>query len=118
GIAVWSEPGTGTHFDVFFPRAAGSAEPEMEADAEPESLLSTKSRTILVIEDEPAVLRLVAESLRSAGYEVHTAGGPEEAVQVAYQLGDTLELIVSDVVIPRRRGPQIVADIRVHHPHV
>ena len=118
GIAVWSEPGTGTHFDVFIPRATGDAEPPAEFEDELESALATQSRTILVIEDEPAVLRLVAESLRSAGYEVHTAGGPEEAIQVAKQLGSALELIVSDVVIPRRGGPEIVADIRTRVPQV
>jgi PAS domain S-box-containing protein len=117
-IAVWSEPGEGSRFDVYFVRADGPAEPDDEPEELPLGNATARSATVLVIEDEPAVLRLVAEALRSAGYAVHTAGGPEEARQVVAQLTTPLQLIVSDVVMPRQNGPELVAEIRAALPGV
>jgi CheY-like chemotaxis protein len=77
-----------------------------------------RTGTVLVVEDEPAVLRLVAETLRSAGFVVHTASGPEEALQLAGQAGLRVDLVLSDVVIPRRSGLEIVDEVRQWHPGV
>ncbi len=119
GIEVWSEPGEGTHFDILLPRASGAPEPPDEPeDDEIAELRTMRLGTVLVVEDEPAVLRLVAETLRSAGFVVHTAGSPEEALQVAQRPETHLDLVLSDVVIPRRSGPEIVADIVELQPGV
>ncbi len=111
-IEVWSEPGVGTRFDLWLPRADGLPESdEPELDPLP-SALSPESGTVLVIEDEPGVLRLVAETLRSAGLMVHTASGPEEALALAGDPSIALDLVLSDVVLPRRSGLDVADEIR------
>jgi two-component system cell cycle sensor histidine kinase/response regulator CckA len=118
-IEVWSEPGQGTRLDLWFPRGDGVPE-EPETGLLDELPISNARRTgtVLVVEDEPAVLRLVAETLRSAGFVVHTASGPEEALQLAGQAGLRLDLVLSDVVIPRRSGLEIMDEVRQWHPGV
>jgi PAS domain S-box-containing protein len=119
GIEVTSAPGEGTRFDLWFPRADGAPDAEAEpVDDGAAAVLPPQDEpvTVLAVEDEPGVLRLVAETLRSAGYVVHTANGPEEALQVARQPGVTVDLICSDVVMPRRNGLELVDELRTLQP--
>jgi two-component system, cell cycle sensor histidine kinase and response regulator CckA len=71
---------------------------------------------ILVVDDECQVLRLVASLLERAGYEVATASGPLQALQVVMTTNRTFDLVVSDVVMPEMRGPQLANEIRFLSP--
>ena len=70
---------------------------------------------VLVVDDEPAVLRLVASILQSAGYETVTAPGPRQALEIVTIRGG-FDVVVSDVVMPEMCGPELAGQIRLLSP--
>jgi DNA-binding NtrC family response regulator len=70
---------------------------------------------VLVVDDEPGVLRLVAMALVRWGYEVHTAPGPMQALQAVREL-PCFDLLVSDVIMPEMCGPELAKQIRALCP--
>ncbi len=109
-IWVYSEPGKGTTFKVFFPLA-----PEAEA---PRLRLNTPlpgtprvdggSETILLVEDEEGVRVLARTILKKQGYTVLEATNGQHALEVAAQHPETIDLLVTDVVMPRMGGRELV----------
>ena len=65
---------------------------------------------VLVVDDEPAVLRLVSRALSIRGYEVHSAGSSMEALDLA-KTAPFFDLVVSDVIMPGMCGPELVRRI-------
>jgi PAS domain S-box-containing protein len=112
-IAVASEPGQGTSFSIWLPRApdgAGDARGARAArSARP--LAPGAGEVILIVEDEPALRRVARRVLVSAGYVVHEASGGEEALAVAGRL-DRLDLLLTDVVMPGLRGSTLAERLR------
>ena len=112
-IAVESEPGKGSTFRLFLPRARVGA----EAGAR-ESVLAftpTGSETILLVEDDAIVRTAVAAGLRRSGYTVLEAGGPEEALGLVGQLG-AVDLILTDVVMPGMNGYELASRLTTACP--
>jgi two-component system cell cycle sensor histidine kinase/response regulator CckA len=104
-IRVFSEPGTGTTFRIFLPHAEGPAAVRSVTPIVP---APTGTETILVVEDEPVVLRLAVLGLRAQGYTVVEATDGAEALDIAGRIGAGLDLVVSDVVMPGIGGPELV----------
>jgi two-component system, cell cycle sensor histidine kinase and response regulator CckA len=108
GGYIWvdSEPGRGTAFKICFPRvdSEDDAAPPPGPAAEP----SRGSETILLVEDEETVRIVAARVLTSCGYVVHQAANGEEALAVARKLEGTLDLVLTDVVMPDMGGVQLV----------
>jgi len=108
-----SNPGEGAAFTVYLPRFEAEA---LEARAEERMQQATLggSETILVVEDEEVVRRLVAETLGRLGYTVLVAESGEEAVA---KLGDaSVDLVLTDVVMPGMGGRLLAAWVREHLP--
>ena len=104
-IEVSSEPGKGTTFRVHFPRGVGNL-----AGAAPERPGPTHGvETVLLVEDEPMVLDLGSRVLRSHGYRVLVASNATEALQVAREHAGTVDLLLTDVVMPGMPGPELAA---------
>ncbi len=97
-ITVESEPGAGTTFHLYLPRAAGQVSADNIADQQPEAQ-SRGSETILVVDDEKELLNLAKESLETLGYRVLTATNSEEALERLAEHPD-ISLLFSDVVMP------------------
>lgn len=70
---------------------------------------------ILVVDDEPAVLRFVAGVLERAEYEVASAAGPRQALAMIAE-AEPFDLVVSDVVMPEMCGPELATEIQVRSP--
>ena len=119
-VRVESTPGRGTTFRVLFPLLGKTSAPRPPSTAgEIPSLVGPRGEgTVLVLEDDPAVLEVVRTSLVEAGYTVLTASGPAEALRLAAQAGESLKLLVSDVVLPSRTGPQTARAIASKVPGV
>ena len=112
-IVVTSELGRGSTFEVYLPRsqtAAAAAAPVDDGRAD------RGTETVLVVEDESAVRRGVARTLRDRGYGVLVAGNRDEALAIVRGHGSPIDLIVCDVVLPGASGPRIVADVRALVP--
>jgi two-component system cell cycle sensor histidine kinase/response regulator CckA len=114
-ITVNSQPGEGTTFRVYFPIVA--AEPTVEPSMPPRAAPLTGTEHILVVEDEDIVRRVVVRALKNRGYTVSVARDGEEALTIARQ-GEKLDLVVSDVIMPKMNGPAVVKGIREHHPKI
>jgi PAS domain S-box-containing protein len=97
-IWVYSEPGHGTTFKIYLPRVFEDADVAGTSGAG----LPPRggSETILLVEDEIAVRQLARRVLEGAGYRVLEASGPVEALAVARSVPDSIELLLSDVVMP------------------
>ena len=109
-ILVTSTLGTGSCFTVLLPNA------ETPADSAVIVSSLTKTRgTVMVVEDEDVIRRMVSRVLRKAGFDVTEARDGEEALAVAKRL-PRLDLLVTDVVMPNLNGPQLVKGLRVAIP--
>jgi CheY-like chemotaxis protein len=104
-IWVESEPGQGASFDVFLPRVDERVERKVEQ--EPSDETSKRTGTVLLAEDEEGVRQLAWEFLTAAGYRVLAAKDGVEAVSIAENFGKPIHLLVTDVVMPRMRGPEL-----------
>jgi nitrogen-specific signal transduction histidine kinase len=103
-IWVYSEPGRGTTFKIYLPRAAdGAASPV----AAPKPAAKAGSERVLVVEDERAVRYLVNTILSRAGYVVLEAASPTEADAVLGDPAAVVDLLITDVVLPGESGPQL-----------
>ena len=71
---------------------------------------------VLVVDDEPAVLRLVSKALSVRGYEVYAAASPMQALHLA-RAAPCFDLVVSDVIMPEMCGPELVRRISRICPH-
>ncbi|MFQ5578843.1 MAG: ATP-binding protein, partial [Anaerolineae bacterium] len=104
-IWVYSEPNRGTTFKLYFPITKAAA-PTGEA-APPESGSLRGAETVLVVEDESSVRKLVVETLRSNGYHILEAGGPVEGLEAAAASPDTIHLLLTDVIMPDMSGQEL-----------
>ena len=107
GGFIWlnTEVGKGTCFEIYFPRVD---EKLSTVEAQPVTRQKTNSgTTLLLVEDEPTVRELASAFLISAGYKVVTAQNGVEAVSIAQKMGNAIHGLVTDVVMPQMRGPEL-----------
>jgi CheY-like chemotaxis protein len=112
GIYVYSEWGQGTTFRIYLPLVD---DPVTRATENRAVCLPRGSETILVVEDQEQVRRLVTQVLRQLGYRVLAAGGAEDALAL-YQEADQVHLVLTDVVMPHMSGPEVVERLRQLSP--
>ena len=114
-ITVTSKPGQGTSFTLKFPRAErSSASPPQTVRAEPGSLRAT----VLLVEDLMDLREMLAQILSRKGLRVLVASDGVNAIKIASETQGTIDLIITDVMMPRMRGPDAVRKIRESRPAV
>jgi two-component system cell cycle sensor histidine kinase/response regulator CckA len=113
GGAIWvySEPGHGSVFKVYFPRVDCPAEVSSPA-TDPKGPGYAGSETILVVEDDPKVRAVVLRALGTKGYRVLSAQNGAEACAMAEAHAGALHLVLSDMVVPGLSGAQIVSRVQ------
>lgn len=114
-IWVYSEPGRGTVFKLYFPRVS-EGNIQSEALAAAPLVREGTSGTILLVEDNPMVREMVRDVLLNSGYGVLEAANPPHALELA--LANPVDLLVSDVVMPALSGPELYARLLEHQPLV
>ena len=115
-IDVYSEPGQGAIFRIYFPKV-----PEEKTQSQPTQSaapIEKHTGTILLVEDEPAILRLATSVLELHGYTVMAAQTPAEALTFAEQQEIPIDLLITDVVMPGMNGQQLKERIEQHLPDI
>lgn len=118
-IAVDSEAGRGTAIRIYFPAAAARRGGQQETERElgrADSSSAGGRETILVVEDEADVRRLAAEMLARLGYNVLEAQSGAEAVRLWEENRDAIDLVLTDVVMPRMSGQELAATLQQARP--
>jgi len=116
-IGVLSTPGQGTSIELLLPRAQSPATSPTPA-ALVESHHASPSATILVAEDEEGVRQLAVETLQRRGFHVLAAASGEDALKVAAAYDGTIHLLISDVVMPGMKGPELADRLRAMRPGI
>jgi PAS domain S-box-containing protein len=113
-INVYSEPGTETTFRIYLPRHVGkAAQARLEGPAEP---VSSGQETVLLVEDESAILNMGRKMLEKLGYLVVTAGTPGEAIRLAEEHAGEIHLLRTDVVMPEMNGRDLARRLLSLYP--
>lgn len=115
-IDVYSEPGLGTTFKIYFP--AHLAE-DIQHPPEPVPVsIQRGTEGILLVEDEDGVRKLTAQILRSGGYRVVEAANGSDALKLIQQDQKQIHLVITDVVMPVMGGRQLMEQVRQFVPEV
>ncbi len=118
-IRVVSTPGEGTRFEIYFPAVTPPARPKpspsLPAAIETDTGVTA---TILIADDEAALRHAITEILRSNGYKVLEAESSTEALELARQHQGQLEILLTDIVMPGLRGPELARRVAKVHPEV
>jgi two-component system cell cycle sensor histidine kinase/response regulator CckA len=110
-IWVYSEMGLGTTFKVYLPRAAAEAEVVVNAPAQVAAVTATEM--VLLVEDEPAVRKLLKRLLDRSGYRVLEAANGDEAERL---FSDEIQLVVTDIIMPGCGGPELLRRLQARSP--
>jgi signal transduction histidine kinase/CheY-like chemotaxis protein len=115
-INVYSEPGKGTTFRIYLRRCADSVvEDENEIADE---VAGATGETVLVVEDEPSLLKLTDAMLKGIGYRVLLAKNPLEALQLAEAQNDGIDLLLTDVIMPEMNGAELAVRLQAIFPRL
>jgi signal transduction histidine kinase/CheY-like chemotaxis protein len=114
-LSVYTEVGRGTTFRIYLPEVAAAAATPAATAKRP---MPTGTETVLVVEDEEPVRKLLRRVLAGAGYTVLAAADGEEALRLLTASLHVPDLLVTDVVLPGRTGPEIAREVRQLVPDV
>ena len=113
-VTVASEPERGTTFSVYLPRHR--EEPAAVEDALPSSASLAGTETVLLVEDDDQVRRVVVSTLRRQGYELLVAADGVEALRLMEERDGPVHLMLTDVVMPRMSGRDLAETLKTRHP--
>jgi CheY-like chemotaxis protein len=114
-IRATSTPGLGSTFRIYLPRAEAAVEAASPAS---QSRPGAGNETILLVEDEYQVRRLIERALRQQGYNLITATNGAEAIETSKQYSSEIHLLLTDVVMPEVGGREAAAQIRTQRPDI
>jgi signal transduction histidine kinase len=115
-ILVYSEPGHGTVFKIYFPAGQSTPEPLIEDVEVPDS--SGALGTILLVEDEDQVRKLAHTMLTRRGYRVLDASSPSVALDVLRNHPTGIDLLLTDMVMPQMSGAELAREVRLLRPEI
>ena len=112
-INVYSEPGKGTTFSIYFSRHWGQVQ---EFGQNGTAVTNGQGETVLLVEDDAAILEISKQMLENSGYRVICSQSPEEAMVLARENKDRINLLITDVVLPSMNGRELSSKINAFCP--
>ncbi len=114
-IWVYSEPGQGTTFKIYFPATAAAVDrPALRS----ENSSRPTGQLVLIVEDEASIRSNICDCLEQLGYRVLTAADGDAALKICDDLEGKLDLVITDLVMPGKTGHQLAHDLAERHPQV
>jgi two-component system cell cycle sensor histidine kinase/response regulator CckA len=115
-VGVHSEPGHGSTFKIYLPQVADRlAAPEKDSSA---TGSSAGTETVLVAENDAALLELISDLLARSGYKVLSASDGIEAIEVARSFDGPIHLLLTDIMMPKLNGPALATHVAELHPGI
>jgi two-component system, cell cycle sensor histidine kinase and response regulator CckA len=112
-IDLYSEKGKGTTFNVFLPAATKDA----VKDKKQTISIQKGDETVLVVDDEPMIIDIGEKMLQNLGYQVYTAQGGREAIEIYRKHKDRIDIVVLDMIMPDLGGGKTYDQIKEINPH-
>lgn len=117
-VLVESEPGRGSTFRIFLPVVQDSERPLARPVVIQEAPSRGGHETVLIAEDHEGLREVASSALKKKGYRILLANDGQEAIDLFAANRDSISLVVLDVIMPRRSGPQVYEAIKVLKPSV
>ncbi|HKK33027.1 MAG TPA: PAS domain-containing protein, partial [Desulfomicrobiaceae bacterium] len=114
-INIYSEPDRGTTVKIYLPRHQAAEKP-VQAEKATAETTAGGNETILLVEDDPSILRMATMMLERHGYDVIVAESPGDAVSLAHEHNGAIDLIMTDVVMPEMNGRDLSKSLKAHYP--
>ncbi len=115
-IVLNSASGQGTTFRTYLPRVRPTEKPALDMGGSPDRLHG--SETVLIVEDDASVRKLALNMLLRYGYQARAAETSVEALEILKLEGPTVDLLLTDVIMPDMGGPELVARLKPSHPKI
>ncbi len=115
-VNVYSEPGEGTTFKIYFPRHMGQPD-KIKAKVASE-IITSRGEMVFFVEDESATRKLGQKILEKLGYKVLVAATPDEALRLADEHAGEIQLLITDVVMPGMNGRDLANRLSALYPHI
>jgi two-component system, cell cycle sensor histidine kinase and response regulator CckA len=113
-INVYSEKGKGTTFNIYLP----ASKQEVRAERKPLRPILRGTETLLIVDDEPTILKVTGDLLTTLGYRVLRAASGKEALEIYRTHRDQIDLVLLDMVMPVRGGGDVFEDLKEINPRV
>jgi PAS domain S-box-containing protein len=120
-IDVESEPGSGTTFRLYLPALRAEDTPSIEdktTDGAAAQEPANHRGTVLVVEDEPAMVRLLKKLLHQAGYDVLAAMDGEQAVDLFRRHKENIDIALVDLNLPKTKGSEVIRALKEQNPNM
>jgi len=115
-IEIYSETGKGTSVSIYLPKLDETPSAPQSYSSDPD--LPGGNETILLVEDDPSVLKMALSIIERLGYQVLSASNAEEAFILASSYHDSLNLLITDVVMPGMNGRELSEKLKSIHPEI
>jgi len=115
-VGVHSIPGKGSTFKIYLPQVEEQSAPRKDDSSANHKL--SGSETVLVVENEQALLQLTADVLSRSGYKVLSAHDGIEAIEIARTFGGPIHLLLTDIMMPKLNGHSLARHVSVLHPGI
>jgi hypothetical protein len=117
-INIYSEPGRGTTVKIYLPAAVDAAVVQPATVDRHHAASDVTGATVLLVEDDPAVRKMVARSLGVLGYKLVESQDGEAAIKAMEAADGKIDLVLTDMVMPGMSGPEMVKQLRARWPHI